>query len=69
MYSNPMHFDQWPATRQMEAEVIRMTGDLFGYEKEPIGIFSSGGTESILLSILAYRNWARDTKGITEPNL
>jgi sphinganine-1-phosphate aldolase len=53
----------------MEAEVIRMTGDLFGYEKEPIGIFSSGGTESILLSILAYRNWARDTKGITEPNL
>jgi len=25
-----MHADLWPATRQMEAEVIRMTGDLFG---------------------------------------
>jgi sphinganine-1-phosphate aldolase len=43
----------------MEAEIIRMTGDLFGCEKESIGIFTSGGTESILLSVLAYRNWAK----------
>ena len=30
---------------------------------------TSGGTESIVLSMLAYRNWARDEKGITEPNM
>jgi sphinganine-1-phosphate aldolase len=53
----------------MEAEVIRMTGDLFGQDKEAIGACTSGGTESIILSVLAHRNWAKDTKGITEPNL
>jgi glutamate/tyrosine decarboxylase-like PLP-dependent enzyme len=53
----------------MEAEVIRMTCELFGQEKEGIGVLTSGGTESIVLAVLAHRNWARDTKGIHEPNL
>lgn len=53
----------------MEAEVIRMTADMFGQEKEGIGALTAGGSESLILSILAHRNWARDTKGITEPNV
>ena len=53
----------------MEAEVIRMTSDLFGQDKEGIGILTSGGTESIILAVLAHRNWARATKGIYEPNM
>ncbi|CAD8161852.1 unnamed protein product [Paramecium octaurelia] len=69
LYSNPMHADLWPATRQMEAEVIRMTGDLFGQEKESIGIVTTGGTESILLAMLAYRNWGESQKGISQPNI
>ncbi|CAD8107555.1 unnamed protein product [Paramecium primaurelia] len=69
LYSNPMHADLWPATRQMEAEVIRMTGDLFGQEKEGIGIVTTGGTESILLAMLAYRNWGESQKGINQPNI
>ncbi|CAD8082611.1 unnamed protein product [Paramecium primaurelia] len=69
IYSNPMHADLWPATRQMEAEVIRMTGDLFGQEKEGIGIVTTGGTESIILAMLAYRNWGESQKGINKPNI
>lgn len=42
-----------------------MTGELFGQEKEAIGMLTTGGTESILLAILAYRNWAEAEKGIT----
>merc|ERR1719348_2317209 len=30
---------------------------------------TSGGSESLLLSVLAYRGYARDTKGISRPNL
>ncbi|CAD8177666.1 unnamed protein product [Paramecium pentaurelia] len=69
LYSNPMHADLWPASRQLEAEVIKMTGELFGQEKEAIGMLTTGGTESILLAILAYRNWAEAEKGITQPNI
>ena len=64
MYHNPLHFDMFPAARQMEAEVIAMTSDLYHKEDEPYGIFTSGGTESIMLAMLAYRNWGREVKGI-----
>lgn len=60
-----MHADLWPASRQLEAEVIKMTGELFGQENESIGMLTTGGTESILLAILAYRNWAEAEKDIT----
>lgn len=30
---------------------------------------TSGGTESILMSVKTHRDWARATKGITEPEM
>lgn len=30
---------------------------------------TSGGTESIVMAIKTYRDWARATKGITEPEM
>jgi sphinganine-1-phosphate aldolase len=68
-YANPLHADLFPACRQMEAELISMTGDLFGQGKEACGCITSGGTESIGMAMLTYRNWARDTKGIKNPEL
>lgn len=52
----------------MEAEIITMTCDLFR-NKEAIGFLTSGGTESILMGMLAYRNRAKKEKGITKPNM
>lgn len=45
-----------------------MTLDLFHGDDEACGLTTSGGTESILLAMLAYRQWGRE-KGITEPNV
>lgn len=53
----------------MEAEVIRMTAGLFGQDNEGIGMCTTGGTESILLAVLAYRNWGIESKGIEKPNM
>jgi sphinganine-1-phosphate aldolase len=39
----------------MEAEVIRWTLELYNGDKESCGILTSGGTESILLAMLAYK--------------
>lgn len=39
----------------MEAEIIRWTLDLYNGDKDTCGILTSGGTESIILAMLAYR--------------
>lgn len=52
----------------MEAEVISMTCKLFR-NPEPIGFITSGGTESILMGILAHRNKAKTERGVTNPNV
>ncbi len=70
--SNPLHPDVWPSTTKFEAEIVAMTAGMLGAERtaDPIvGTLSSGGTESILLAMKTYRDWARATKGIAEPEL
>ncbi|MGB9521139.1 MAG: aminotransferase class V-fold PLP-dependent enzyme [Anaerolineales bacterium] len=70
--SNPIHFDIWPSAFKFEAEIVRMTANMLGAKKtndEIVGSVSSGGTDSILLAMKTYRDWARDTKGITEPEM
>jgi glutamate/tyrosine decarboxylase-like PLP-dependent enzyme len=38
-------------------------------QDEIVGTVSSGGTESIMLAMKTYRDWTRDKKGITEPEM
>ena len=55
--------------RKMEAEVVRMTGSLFHGGPDMCGTMTSGGTESLILAVLAYRGFARETRGVTRPNI
>ena len=67
-WSNPLHPDCFPGIRKMEAEIVRMCCDLFnGSPKTSCGVMTSGGTESIILAVKAYRDWAREEKGIANP--
>jgi glutamate/tyrosine decarboxylase-like PLP-dependent enzyme len=72
--SNPLHPDLWPSTTKFEAEIVAMTADMLGARHAgpaaPVaGTVSSGGTESILLAMKAYRDYARARRGITEPEI
>src|SRR3990172_8019315 len=67
--SNPLHSDVWPSAAKFEAEIVAMTADVLGGGSETCGTVTSGGTESILLAMKTYRDWARDTKGITSPEI
>ncbi|POW07220.1 hypothetical protein PSTT_08442 [Puccinia striiformis] len=67
--SNPLHPDVFPGVRKMEAEVVKMVLELFNAPSEAGGTVTSGGTESILMACKSYRDWARDVKGITEPEM
>ena len=52
----------------MEAEIIRWTLDLYKGGPDHCGIVTSGGTESIILAVLAYRGHGK-SNGITKPNI
>ena len=66
--SNPLHPDVFPAVRKMEAEVVAMCLRMYNHPTGA-GATTSGGTESILLSVKTHRDWARAVKGISEPEM
>ncbi len=66
--SNPLHPDVFPAIRKMEAEIVAMCLRLYN-NPDGAGVTTSGGTESIIMSVKTHRDWARATKGITEPEM
>jgi len=53
--SNPLHPDLFPSVRKMESEVVAMCLKLFNAPGAGCGTMTSGGTESILMAIKAYR--------------
>jgi glutamate/tyrosine decarboxylase-like PLP-dependent enzyme len=68
--SNPLHSDVWPSINKFEAEIVAMTADMLGGAGQDVcGTVSSGGTESIMLAMKTYRDWALEKKGITQPEM
>jgi sphinganine-1-phosphate aldolase len=59
---NPLHADLWPSGAKFEAEIVAMTAAMLGGgdpRRQIVGTVTSGGTESILLAMKAYRDRAR----------
>jgi sphinganine-1-phosphate aldolase len=66
--TNPLHMDEFKSVTQMEAEIIRWIANLYNGDQNSCGVLTSGGTESILLACLAYREQAK-ARGVTKPNM
>ncbi len=75
---NQLHTDLWPSAAKFEAEIVAMTAHMlgagqveapFGSEEGICGSVTSGGSESILLAMKTYRDYYRDKRGITEPEI
>ncbi|HMS61258.1 MAG TPA: aminotransferase class V-fold PLP-dependent enzyme [Solirubrobacteraceae bacterium] len=67
--SNPLHLDVWPSAAKLEAEIVSMTAGMLGADAagdEISGTVTSGGTESIMLAMRAYRERGR-AAGIDRP--
>merc|ERR550534_1504571 len=65
---NLLHSDLFPFSAQLESELIRMVVNMYHGDANACGVVTSGGTESILLAMKAYRDRGVD-RGITEPNI
>ena len=69
--SNPLHLDLWPSGMKFESEIVAMTADMLGaraakmHGDEIVGTVTSGGTESIIMAMKAYR----DRAGVSAPQM
>jgi glutamate/tyrosine decarboxylase-like PLP-dependent enzyme len=76
-HENTIQFDLCPSMFKMESEIISMAANMLNAdavkahdpEDQVCGTMTSGGTESILMAMKVYRDWAREEKGITEPEI
>ncbi|KAG5472454.1 hypothetical protein LSCM1_03853 [Leishmania martiniquensis] len=70
-WSNPLHSEIFGATRKMEAEIVSMVLYMYNGHLLPDagGVVTSGGTESIMMALKAYRDWGRTTRGIERPSV
>ena len=73
--TNALYPGVFPGIRKFEAEIISMVVDMLGGARcwsgaeNACGIFTSGGTESVLMATLAHREYFRETYGITQPEI
>jgi sphinganine-1-phosphate aldolase len=74
---NLLQRDMCPSGTKFEAEIISMTASLLNGaavkalngEDEVVGAVTSGGSESIMLPMLVYRERGRAERGITAPEM
>lgn len=68
-YENLLHPDVFYSARFIESELIKIGVELFHGPKDTgCGISTSGGTESILMAMMSYRNIGLK-KGIKWPEM
>jgi sphinganine-1-phosphate aldolase len=69
---NILQRDICPSATKFEGEILAMALDLMHADAvagtEPAGLVTTGGTGSILHAVLAYREHAARTRGVTVPN-
>ncbi len=74
---NTIQFDLCPSMFKMESEIISMTANMLhgdavkkqNPEDEVCGTVTSGGSESIMMAMKVYRDWARAEKKISNPEI
>jgi glutamate/tyrosine decarboxylase-like PLP-dependent enzyme len=76
-YVNLLQRDICPSGTKFESEIIAMVAKLlhgdvvkkYNPQDEVCGTITSGGTESIYNGVYIHREWAREEKGILEPEM
>jgi glutamate/tyrosine decarboxylase-like PLP-dependent enzyme len=76
-HANVLQRDMYPSANKLEGEVVAMTLDVLRADavathhpgQQPCGVITSGGTESLVSAVYAYREWGRVERGITAPQL
>jgi sphinganine-1-phosphate aldolase len=66
-HANVLQRDMYPSATKFEGEIIAMTAGLL--HGPNVGVVTSGGSESLITALYSYREHARETRGVTQPNV
>ncbi len=69
---NVLQRDMYPSATKFEAEIIAMVTDMLHGQQGGVsacGVITSGGSESLITALYAYREQAAKERGITRPNV
>ena len=69
MHENAFDPQLFSSILTMENELVQQTASLFSSNQKLFGNLTSGGTESIFLSVLSARNWSNKQKTIKNPEV
>lgn len=67
--ANPLFFNDFHFALQCESEVVRMVLTMYNGDEKSCGILTGGGTDSIFIATMSYREYAKAKKGITKGNV
>ena len=67
--ANGLNPTAFKSLKRLESEIIATVASLFHGPDSTCGVVTSGGTESCLLAVKAYRDMARAKRGVTRPEM
>lgn len=67
-HANVLQRDMYPSATKFEGEIVAMALDLLHGPEGACGVITSGGSESLITALMAYRDQAV-ARGVTRPNL
>jgi glutamate/tyrosine decarboxylase-like PLP-dependent enzyme len=67
--ANGLNPSAFKSLKRFESEIIAATAKLLHGPSETCGVVTSGGTESCLLAVKTYRDFARATRGVKRPEM
>lgn len=67
--ANGLNPTAFRSLKRFEKEVVGFTAELFHVDEDACGVMTAGGTESCMLAVKTYRDWAREEKGIKKPEM
>jgi glutamate/tyrosine decarboxylase-like PLP-dependent enzyme len=76
-HANVLQRDMYPSANKLEGEIVAMTLGLLGADavaghhpgQQPAGVITSGGTESLVSAVYAYREQARADRQVHDPQM
>ncbi len=76
-HANVLQRDMYPSANKLEGEIVAMALGMLNASavashhpgQEPCGVLTSGGSESIISAVYAYREWARAQRDVDAPQM
>ena len=69
LFENALNTEVFPSLGRLQRDILGIVAGLLNGGDSVAGFMTSGGTESILMAVKVARDWGRNERGITEPEM